>query len=72
MTWMTADARFWTTFLDWHVRTDHPWDVALHVEAMSLSTEAFARQLGEALRPTMDRVAAALAKMADAIRTVPA
>lgn len=25
---------FWTTFQDWHVRTDHEWDYALHREAM--------------------------------------
>lgn len=21
-------------FLDWHLRTDHPWDTALHLEAL--------------------------------------
>lgn len=25
---------FWIRFLDWHLRTDHEWDSALHLEAL--------------------------------------
>jgi hypothetical protein len=63
---VSADAGFWSAFMDWHVRTEHPWDLALHMEAMSLSIEGFSRELGEVLRPAVDRAAEAIRAFGDA------
>lgn len=57
---MTADALFWVAFMDWHVRTDHPWDYALRIEAMGLSIAGVAEAIGEQLRPALERATAAI------------
>jgi hypothetical protein len=58
---------FWPTYIDWHLRTEHPWDVALHMEAMSNQIDAFGRTLGEALKPAIDKAAAAMIEFGERI-----
>lgn len=36
---------FWLTFLSWHLRTEHPWDAALHEEAFKLNMQGMLRDI---------------------------
>lgn len=51
---------FWSRFVDWHLRTEHPWDIALHREAMRLSVEGLQRVIGEELLPAVNKAADAM------------
>lgn len=51
---------WWAAFLRWYVETEHPWDVALYMEAMAMDAEGFRREIAMRLAPTLERAAANL------------
>lgn len=60
---MYGNAPFWHAFLDWHVRTDHKWPWLLEMEAWMLHVHEGMRQIGVALLPRFDRLAATMREM---------
>ena len=44
-------------FIAWHIATDHPWDVRLHMEAMTLRLQGLGRSIAEALYPVIEEFA---------------
>jgi hypothetical protein len=53
---MYGNAPFWHDFLDWHVRTEHPWDPGFWVETLSLAFRGAAQQIGEQLTPVFQEM----------------
>ena len=56
----------WPWFLDWHLRTEHPWDYRLYREAMTMSMDGIRREVAEVLSPAIEKAAAAIRKFIDA------
>ncbi|HEX6620215.1 MAG TPA: hypothetical protein VF024_11180 [Solirubrobacteraceae bacterium] len=57
-------------YLAWHVATDHPWDLALQVEATDLEMAGIGREIGERLRPVIDAAAISIAEFGAALARI--
>ena len=54
-------------FIDWHLRTEHPWDMALHMEALTLGALAIATEIHDRLLPTVEKAAESLRRLMDSM-----
>jgi hypothetical protein len=49
-------------YIAWHIATEHPWDLALHMEALALTVDGMRREIAEAIEPAVAAAAARLAR----------
>lgn len=66
-----SDAFFWRGFLAWHVATEHRWDYALHLEAMSGCVREVQEEIAARLLPAVQQAVDAFRQFGAHLATLP-